>query len=77
MKMFYVSEETQAIVDSTNKKNFSHLYIEPNGTVSLNIGNVSLFAQFGFSFLTIGSPTIMDHDPFMLNMGIRVRFNKK
>jgi hypothetical protein len=69
------NEDSGAIVDKQNDKNFNHFYIEPNGTVSLIIGNISLFSQFGFSFLTAGSPTIMDHDPFMLNLGIRLRLN--
>jgi hypothetical protein len=72
-----LNDDTGAIVESQNEKNFYHFFIEPNGTVSINIGSISLFSQVGFSFLTAGSPTIMDYGPYMLNLGIRVRLNKK
>ncbi|MFN3554603.1 MAG: hypothetical protein ACK4VN_01430 [Bacteroidales bacterium] len=55
--------------------NFTRTYLEPMGTLTLNVKQISVFAQSGFVFLLHGDTSIFSHDVFTMNFGIRYRMN--
>jgi len=69
------AESDDRLIRQTIDNNFNALFLEPNINISIDIGNVSLFMRTGFSFQSSGPSDIMDHDPFMLNGGFRIRLN--
>ena len=69
------AESDGRFISQTIEPNFNALFLEPNLNISVDIGNVSLFTRTGLSLQTTGPATIMDHSPFMLNVGFRIRLN--
>ncbi len=69
------AEIDNRLLRQTIDNNFNALFIEPNLNISLDLGNVSMFIRSGLSLQTTGPKNIMDHDPFMLNGGFRIRLN--
>ncbi len=70
------SESDGRIVDETSRTNFGSFFLEPNVTVTLKLGELHLFVQSGASLHTSGPATIMDHEFYMLNIGVKYNFNR-
>jgi len=69
------AESDNRLIRQTIDNNLNALFLEPNLNISIDINNVSLFTRAGLSLQTTGPENIMDHSPFMLNVGVRFRLN--
>ncbi len=69
------AESDYRLISQQIESNFNALFLEPNLNISIDINNVSLFTRAGLSLQTTGPENIMDHSPFMLNLGFRIRLN--
>lgn len=70
-----IRETNGSVVNHETASNFARIYLEPMGTLTLNVKQISVFAQSGFVFLLHGDTSIFSHDVFTMNFGIRYRMN--
>jgi hypothetical protein len=63
------------VIFHIHEKNFSQVYLEPVVALSYNTRYITIFGQTGGLFLIKGNLDNFIYNPFVLNVGVRVRFN--